>query len=84
MVTAQANASGKAKWTVMVYMAGDNNLDGAATTAMPPRREKTFPLVRRRMTSRFELKRIALKIGTIQKEKATRTGSGLPSCLYQF
>ena len=22
--------SGKAKWTVMVYMAGDNNLDGAA------------------------------------------------------
>ncbi|PIP08843.1 MAG: hypothetical protein COX51_02100, partial [Syntrophobacteraceae bacterium CG23_combo_of_CG06-09_8_20_14_all_50_8] len=25
-----ANASNKAKWTVMVYMAGDNNLDGAA------------------------------------------------------
>ena len=27
MEKAQANASGKAKWTVMVYMAGDNNLD---------------------------------------------------------
>lgn len=22
----------KAKWTVMIYMAGDNNLDSAATT----------------------------------------------------
>ena len=30
MEKAQENASGKAKWTVMVYMAGDNNLDGAA------------------------------------------------------
>jgi Clostripain family. len=26
----RSNAGGKAKWTVMVYMAGDNNLDGAA------------------------------------------------------
>jgi hypothetical protein len=30
MEKAQANASSKAKWTVMVYMTGDNNLDGAA------------------------------------------------------
>jgi len=27
---AMIQQSGKAKWTVMVYMAGDNNLDGAA------------------------------------------------------
>jgi len=27
---AKIHRSGKAKWTVMVYMAGDNNLDGAA------------------------------------------------------
>ena len=27
---AKIQQSGKAKWTVMVYMAGDNNLDGAA------------------------------------------------------
>jgi len=27
---AKIQRSGKAKWTVMVYMAGDNNLDGAA------------------------------------------------------
>ena len=27
---ARIQCSGKAKWTVMVYMAGDNNLDGAA------------------------------------------------------
>lgn len=31
MEKAQANASSKAKWTAMVYMAGDNNLDGAET-----------------------------------------------------
>ena len=30
MEKAQSNASGKAKWKVMVYMVGDNNLDGAA------------------------------------------------------
>lgn len=30
MAKAQSNTSGQAKWTVMVYMAGDNNLDGAA------------------------------------------------------
>ena len=30
MEKAASNASGKAKWTIMVYMAGDNNLDGAA------------------------------------------------------
>ncbi len=30
MEKAQSVTSGKAKWTVMVYMAGDNNLDGAA------------------------------------------------------
>ena len=29
MEEAASSASGKAKWTVMVYMAGDNNLDGA-------------------------------------------------------
>lgn len=30
MAKAQSNAGGQAKWTVMVYMAGNNNLDGAA------------------------------------------------------
>ena len=30
MAKAQGNTGGQAKWTVMVYMAGDNNLDGAA------------------------------------------------------
>ncbi|MHB8910884.1 MAG: clostripain-related cysteine peptidase [Syntrophales bacterium] len=30
MGKAQSNGSGKAKWTFLVYMAGDNNLDGAA------------------------------------------------------
>ena len=30
MGKAQSNDSGKAKWTFLVYMAGDNNLDGAA------------------------------------------------------
>jgi L-aminopeptidase/D-esterase-like protein len=30
MEKAQSNVSGQAKWTFMVYMAGDNNLDGAA------------------------------------------------------
>jgi hypothetical protein len=30
MEKAQSVTSGKAIWTVMVYMAGDNNLDGAA------------------------------------------------------
>jgi hypothetical protein len=30
MGRAQGNASGQAKWTFMVYMAGDDNLDGAA------------------------------------------------------
>jgi hypothetical protein len=30
MKKARSNAGGQAKWTFMVYMAGDNNLDGAA------------------------------------------------------
>ena len=30
MAKAKIQSSGKAKWTVMVYIAGDNNLDGAA------------------------------------------------------
>ncbi len=29
---ADQRATGQAKWTFMVYMAGDNNLDGAALT----------------------------------------------------
>jgi len=30
MEKARSNAGSQAKWTFMVYMAGDNNLDGAA------------------------------------------------------
>lgn len=34
MAKAQENVSGQAKWTVMVYMAGDNYLDGSALRDM--------------------------------------------------
>jgi len=36
---AKNQQSGQAKWTVMVYMAGDNNLDGAA----PPGHRRDGP-----------------------------------------
>lgn len=32
---ADQRSTGQAQWTFMVYMAGDNNLDGAITTPAP-------------------------------------------------
>ena len=93
MAKAESSASGKAKWTVMVYMAGDNNLDGAALRDIAEMAKVgstkdvnvlvQLDRIEDKLTRRFRItKGGGLKKDCIESFGDTNTGD--PQVLYEF